>query len=153
VSQTSRPFRGLGWRCLSVRQPWAWALVNGFKPYENRDWRPQDNYRGPVVIHASKTLGCDPSAFEAECEQVAELCELDGLLPDVTVEAGGLVGLVNVTNYVTHSPSPWFSGPVGWVCEAAEAWPFMPWRGQRGLWELTIDEQEAICRQLEACGL
>jgi hypothetical protein len=150
---TSRQFRGLGWRCLSVRQPWAWALVNGFKPFENRDWRPEDNYRGPVVVHASKTLGCEPGMFGEECRMVAELCGLDGLLPDVTEESGGIVGIVNVTNYVTRSRSPWFVGPVGWVCADAEAWPFMSWRGQRGLWVLSEDECHDICVQLEGCGL
>lgn len=36
-------------RCLTVRQPWAWAIFNG-KNIENRTaaWR----YRGPLAIHA-----------------------------------------------------------------------------------------------------
>jgi hypothetical protein len=36
-------------RCLTVQQPWAWAIFNG-KDIENRTqlWR----YRGPLAIHA-----------------------------------------------------------------------------------------------------
>jgi hypothetical protein len=30
---------------LSVRQPWAWAIVSGYKDVENRSW--PTNYRGP----------------------------------------------------------------------------------------------------------
>jgi ASCH domain-containing protein len=25
-------------KALSVRQPWAWLIVNGYKEVENRDW-------------------------------------------------------------------------------------------------------------------
>jgi ASCH domain-containing protein len=37
---------------LSLRQPWAWLVVNGYKDIENRSWRT--NHHGPLVIHASK---------------------------------------------------------------------------------------------------
>lgn len=40
-------------RALSVRQPWAWAIVNGHKRIENRTWAPR--YRGTLLIHASKS--------------------------------------------------------------------------------------------------
>lgn len=39
-------------KALSVRQPYAWLIVNGIKDIENRTWRT--GYRGPVLIHASK---------------------------------------------------------------------------------------------------
>jgi hypothetical protein len=39
-------------KCLSVQQPWAWAIVHGPKRIENRTWKT--NYRGPLLIHASK---------------------------------------------------------------------------------------------------
>lgn len=39
-------------KCISVRQPWAWALIHGGKDVENRTW--STNVRGPVAIHAGK---------------------------------------------------------------------------------------------------
>jgi len=39
-------------KALSIRQPWAWLLVEGFKDIENRTWKT--NYRGSFLIHASK---------------------------------------------------------------------------------------------------
>ena len=39
-------------KALSIKQPWAWLIVNGFKDVENRTWRTK--YRGPLLIHASK---------------------------------------------------------------------------------------------------
>ena len=38
-------------KALTTRQPWAWAIVMGFKPLENRS-RPF-NHRGPLLIHSS----------------------------------------------------------------------------------------------------
>ena len=37
---------------LSVNQPWAYLLAIGQKCYETRSWKTE--YRGPVLIHASK---------------------------------------------------------------------------------------------------
>jgi hypothetical protein len=39
-------------KVLSIRQPWAFLIVNGHKNIENRDWLTA--YRGPVLIHAGK---------------------------------------------------------------------------------------------------
>jgi hypothetical protein len=36
-------------KALSIKQPWAWLIVNGHKDIENRDWRsdnPGLKYRG-----------------------------------------------------------------------------------------------------------
>lgn len=38
-------------KTISVRQPWAWLIINGYKDIENRS--REANYRGPVLIHAS----------------------------------------------------------------------------------------------------
>ena len=39
-------------RILTVRQPWAWAIVHGGKDVENRVRNLAGGYRGPVAIHA-----------------------------------------------------------------------------------------------------
>jgi len=39
-------------RCLTVRQPWAWAIIHGGKDVENRTRNIAGGYRGPVAIHA-----------------------------------------------------------------------------------------------------
>jgi hypothetical protein len=38
-------------KALSVRAPWWWFIVHGYKPVENRDW--PTSFRGTVYIHAS----------------------------------------------------------------------------------------------------
>ena len=39
---------------LSIRQPWAWLIVNGHKDIENRDW--PTNFRGRLLVHAGQTM-------------------------------------------------------------------------------------------------
>ena len=41
-------------KALSIRQPWAWLIVNGHKDIENRSWPTR--FRGPVLIHAAKGM-------------------------------------------------------------------------------------------------
>ena len=44
-------------KVLSIREPWASLIINGYKEYEFRTWRT--NYRGKILIHASKNLEKD----------------------------------------------------------------------------------------------
>lgn len=43
-------------RAITVRQPWAWAIVHGGKDVENRSRNIAGSYRGPVAIHAGLAL-------------------------------------------------------------------------------------------------
>src|SRR5688572_22804092 len=84
-------------KALTVRQPWAWAIVMGYKDVENRS--RQTNHRGQVLIHAAKRM--DPDGFQL-------LWELGVYrkLPD-ELPLGGLVGVVEIEDCVTNSSSPW----------------------------------------------
>lgn len=37
-------------KVLTIREPWASLIVNGYKEYEFRSWKT--NYRGKILIHA-----------------------------------------------------------------------------------------------------
>lgn len=37
---------------LSIRQPWAWLIINGGKDIENRDWPTK--FRSRILVHAGK---------------------------------------------------------------------------------------------------
>ena len=82
-----------------MKQPWAWAIVMGYKDVENRTRRT--NHRGPLLIHAAKQM--DPDGFQ----QLWEL-GLYRKLPD-DLPVGGLVGLVEIVDCVTNAQSPWAS--------------------------------------------
>ena len=47
-------------RVITVRQPWAWAIIHGDKHVENRVRNVAGDYRGPLAIHAG--LAADTAA-------------------------------------------------------------------------------------------
>ena len=82
---------------LSIRQPWAWLIVNGYKDIENRDWPTV--FRGRMLIHAGLTMS--RSYYD---ETVAYLYD-EGILdrdieipPFEALERGGLVGWADVVD-------------------------------------------------------
>lgn len=44
-------------KVLTIKQPWASLIINGYKRYEFRSWKT--NYRGKILIHAGKSLEKD----------------------------------------------------------------------------------------------
>ena len=115
-------------RALSVCQPWAWLIVNGYKDIENRTWKL--DYRGPLVIHASKRVGQ---------EQLDDVMHVQHKFTDIRMPPfrdmpmGGIVGLVDVVDCVTASDSPWFNGPFGFVLANPRRCKFVPMPGRLGL--------------------
>ena len=47
-------------KALTLHAPWAWAIVNGIKMVENRDWAT--TYRGTIFVHASRSFESDVAA-------------------------------------------------------------------------------------------
>ncbi|WP_205814215.1 hypothetical protein [Microbacterium sp. K24] len=75
-------------RILTVRQPWAWAIIHGGKDVENRPRNIAGNYRGPVAIHAGKS-------FDYERPTDRFLAEYSRL-PVAGRETGYIIGVVNL---------------------------------------------------------
>jgi hypothetical protein len=46
-------------KILSIRQPWAYLITQGYKNIENRGW--PTNYRGQFLVHASSQ--CRPASL------------------------------------------------------------------------------------------
>lgn len=124
-------------KALSIRQPWAWAILFAGKDIENRDWRT--DYRGPVLIHTGK--GCTVDEYEdglATFRHVGRQRPFpSGLtLPRLAdLPRGGIVGEAEIVDCVTRSDSPWFFGKYGFVLRNARSLPFQPCRGQLGFFE------------------
>ena len=47
-------------KTITLKQPWASLIANGYKKYEFRTWKT--NYRGPILIHAGKGIEKDALA-------------------------------------------------------------------------------------------
>ncbi|WP_368653744.1 ASCH domain-containing protein [Ornithinibacillus sp. 4-3] len=44
-------------KAITIKQPWATLIAIGAKKFETRSW--QTKYRGPIAIHAGKTIDID----------------------------------------------------------------------------------------------
>lgn len=109
---------------LSVQQPWAWLIVNGYKPVENRDW--STTHRGRIDIHAGKK-------FDVAGEKWIRRTFADIPLPTQSqLEVGGIVGSADLTDCVTSHISPFFFGRYGFVFENPRPCALVPMRGQLG---------------------
>jgi hypothetical protein len=84
-------------KAITVRQPWAWAIVNGYKDVENRSRRTDQ--RGPLLIHAAQKM--DPDGFQFLWE-----LGLHRKLPD-DLPRGALVGEVNLSDCQYGYESDW----------------------------------------------
>lgn len=117
---------------LSVRQPWAWLIVNGHKDIENRDW--STSFRGRILVHASK--GMTEEEYY-DCRAYALAINPDIPFPKFAeLERGGFVGAVDVTGCVKKTESPWFIGEYGFTLENPEVLPFQQYRGQLNFFEV-----------------
>ena len=138
-------------KALSIRQPWAWLIVNGFKDIENRSW--PTNFRGRIYVHTGKKM--DPGWFPGLFQHV----EGQNIRLPFEYALGAIVGEVDIVECVTESASPWFSGPYGFLlaCPLAYETP-VPYRGRLSFFEVTpVAEPQtgrgSLGHQYRAAGL
>lgn len=122
-------------KALSIRQPWAWLIVNGYKDVENRTW--PTNVRGTVLIHAAKGM-TEREYYDALgwIMHKPAIAHAAPLMPRPhELERGGIVGMATIWNCVQDDPSPWFTGPHGFVLRHANRLTFIPMKGSLGFFE------------------
>ncbi len=95
-------------RALSIRQPFAWAVVANVKKTENRTW--STDYRGTIAIHAS-TSPTIVNAFRKDsgCEYFS----------GEHLPFGAIIGLAEIVNVALYGPDqeddPFACGPYCWT--------------------------------------
>lgn len=146
--------RGSSVKCLSVRQPWAWAIASAGKTIENRT--RQTKHRGLLAIHAGKAV--DRAALDAPSilEAVAD-CGFE--IDEATSTLGAVVA---VAELVSCHPAYWcedwgsegrcspWALPDSWHWGLANVHPLpvpVPCRGALGLWNLPEDVERAVMAQ------
>lgn len=125
---------------LSIRQPWAWLIVRGWKDVENRTWPTK--VRGMIGIHAGKKF--DQAGYEWVDESIffGDLPDIPLPLPD-EYERGGIVGRAELHDCVEEHESPWFFGPHGFLVRDAAPIEFRPCRGRLGFFRPEFPTPEA----------
>ena len=105
-------------RVLTVKQPWAWAIIYGGKDVENRVRNIAGDYRGPVAIHAGIQTDVD-AAHDPRILAAWKAAADTGTLPkhriegklrhqSIYLEYSAIIGVVDLTD-AHHANEP-FSG-------------------------------------------
>lgn len=146
-------------KAITVRQPWAWALVHAGKDIENRTqaW----SYRGPLAIHAG-LAHFEQDNLAATAHRVAH-----GTETPTELKYGGIIGVVDLvdvhvsarTETGTCCDSVWAQfaeGPTKPVVHLRVENPRpllrpIAARGQLGLWTPYADTLAAIREQVPSC--
>ncbi len=106
-------------KALSIKQPWAWLIVNGDKDIENRN--TIKNFKGDFLIHAG--LQFDYDWFSEDNNNFIAM--------DTShMQRGGIIGHATITGFVEKSDSPWFVGKYGLLIKDAKPLPFTPCKGK-----------------------
>jgi len=138
-------------KAISIRQPWAYAIVMGYKPVENR--KARWSLRGPTWIHAGKAE--DVKSFGYVFDLIAD--QTGAALADVRADyhsrregasaVGGIVGMASIIDCVQGHPSKWWAGPYGLLMrDPVPLRAAVPCRGELAAFDIpdAIDER---CRR------
>lgn len=131
---------------LSVRQPWAWAIIYADKDIENRSWQAVNHglrRRGRIAIHAAKGM------TKAEYWEARDFIDRLGYTFPAphALRRGGIVGSVEVVDVVRESDSPWFFGPRGLVLRDPQPCAFVPAVGQLGYFRWSPSDPSVVPKE------
>lgn len=126
---------------ISIKQPWAKALLLGFKTIEIRTWRP--NYTGPILLHASGNVDTE------------SLPIFNGSITIAKKDTGIIFAKAYLSGFIDYQTreefdadfqqhrnlSHWFDGrQVGWRISSVQAITPIACKGKLGLWRYALDE-------------
>jgi len=137
-------------KAISIRQPWAWLILNAGKDIENRDW--YTNFRGRILLHASK--GMTKDEYEDALDTAHGVSITHPFTPGLTMppfsklERGGIIGWVEIVDCVVKSDSPWFFGRYGFVLRNPRPLTFTPYKGALGLFDVPELAEAALSQPL-----
>jgi hypothetical protein len=131
-------------KALSLKQPFAWLIANGYLLVDDRSWGTQ--YRGPILIHASKGL------YEAYYQHIRS--NTDVPIPERDkLEYGGVVGIADLVLCskpgqlpagISREQRAHFGGVhqeyYGFLFAQARPLPLMPCAGKLGIFEIDMDK-------------
>ena len=139
-------------RAITVRQPWAWAIVHGGKDIENRTRNIAGAYRGPVAIHAAQAEA-DNAPDDLWMRHATYYAPRVPPASPVNSVRGAVIGVIDLWHVnEPHERCDWCSVWAmdgHWQLCLRDPRPLatpIPWRGALGLWTVP-DELEASIRE------
>ncbi|MGE0444533.1 MAG: ASCH domain-containing protein [Vicinamibacterales bacterium] len=145
------------WRALTVTQPHASLLALGQKTIETRSWTT--DYRGRVLIHASKALPREAARLAA----MPLFREALGCSPEA-LPLGAVVASARIVNVL---PTHWIrdlsareqlfgdytAGRFGWyIADVVRLPEPIKWTGRLGLWTVPPELRYQVERQIGAAA-
>ena len=139
-------------RALSVKQPWAWAIVTGRKDVENRSRpHPWTSAVGEVVaLHSSATIDKRARRDLVDRRYARAL----GFGDDPRVACGAVLATMRISNVheaFTGCCDPLYAETEGWHVEWDDLRPLVvpiPCKGALGLWQVPELVERGIAFQL-----
>ena len=131
-------------KCLSIKQPWAAAIVHGPKRIENRSW--STTYRGPLALHAGKAVDLMvPSVTDYIRAGWPEFPKTCITVSNPIFGFGAFVGTCSLVDCVRWTDAQrrypdqlhWIDECGTWCFVLADVAPLkrpVHWRGMQGLW-------------------
>ncbi len=140
-------------RALTIRHPWAWCVVHGFKAIENRSQPLPGKFLGEVVaIHASHAQVDEDNLTEAEKLVRTQIPE-EGLERGSIIGFARFVGSVRSRKQLRPSDAKWFHGPYGWLVEDVVLLPKpIPCNGALGFWRVPRRVVAQLRAQVDAAA-
>lgn len=118
-------------KALSVRQPWAWAIIYAGKDIENRSRCTR--HRGPVAIHATR---CTRDDHERDAETIAKISGLKVPAWEKMRETfGTVIGMADLWDSRNDGPAPkshWAGDEAWWFLREARPSRVYTCKGARG---------------------
>jgi hypothetical protein len=128
-------------KAITLRQPWAWAIMNAGKDIENRNWRT--NFRGRVAIHAA--VGMTHDEYEKAYGYIRNVNRRIKIPAYEDLERGAIIGTVEIVDCVQDSDSRWFMGKYGFVLASPKRLPEpIPCKGALSFWNIPQNIESRI---------
>jgi hypothetical protein len=123
-------------KAITIHAPWAWAIISGYKRFENRTW--ETRHRGELWIHAGKSTASDQKANKV----------FDDLGIDYPKSwddiRGKIIGRVELTRIVDPTGDPFATGPRCWELDCPQGIEPISINGRQSIWEFS---QERIANR------
>ena len=132
-------------KVLTIKEPYASAIRAGLKHIETRSWKT--NYRGEVIIHASKTsLPNERAEYILSKHYVPTRCGVfhckARLVDCVYIDKAFLKKILNPENCLEYNLGFYEEGRYAWILEDIEPFDINAQeviKGHLGIWNYFVD--------------
>lgn len=132
-------------KAITIRQPWAWAIIYAGKDIENRSWKT--NLRGRIAIHAG--AGMTRAEYEEGCKSILRRKPKIKIPAYEDMVRSAIVGTVEIVDCVEKSNSTWLAkGSIGFVLKRPRKLSEpIPCKGALKFWDIPKSIENRITKQ------